>query len=197
MSAPSVLIVDCYDSFTFNLYQQVGKLGAKPVVFTCDTPLSQLEKTGCDRIILSPGPGTPEDSGVCLEVLETMSKTIPTLGVCLGHQAICTAFGGRVVRSGHLMHGKTSEIMSDGKGIYAGLPSPFTATRYHSLVAQRDTLPPELSVVAESLDDGFVMGVRHAEYPIEGVQFHPESILSHDGDALMKNFLFDPRRVGA
>ncbi|MGD0535086.1 MAG: aminodeoxychorismate/anthranilate synthase component II [Methanoregula sp.] len=197
MSAPTVLIVDCYDSFTFNLYQQVGKLGAKPVVFTCDTPLSQLEKTGCDRIILSPGPGTPEDSGVCLEVLDTMSKTIPTLGVCLGHQAICTAFGGRVVRSGHLMHGKTSEIMSDGKGIYAGLPSPFTATRYHSLVAQRDTLPPELSVVADSVDDGFVMGVRHAEYPIEGVQFHPESILSHDGDALMKNFLFSPRRVGA
>jgi len=197
MNAPTVLIVDCYDSFTFNLYQQVGKLGGRPVVFTCDTPLSQLEKTGCDRIILSPGPGTPEDSGICLEVLDTMSKTIPTLGVCLGHQAICTAFGGRVVRSGHLMHGKTSEIKSDGKGVYEGLPSPFTATRYHSLVAQRDTLPPELSVVAESLDDGFVMGVRHAKYPIEGVQFHPESILSHDGDMLMKNFLFGPQRVGA
>jgi anthranilate synthase/aminodeoxychorismate synthase-like glutamine amidotransferase len=197
MSPPTVLIVDCYDSFTFNLYQQVGKLGAKPVVFTCDTPLSQLEKTACDRIILSPGPGTPENSGVCLEVLDTMSRTIPTLGVCLGHQAICTAFGGRVVRSGHLMHGKTSEIQSDGKGVYEGLPSPFTATRYHSLVAQQNSLPPELSVVAESLDDGFVMGVRHCRYPIEGVQFHPESILSHNGDALMRNFLFGPRRVGA
>jgi anthranilate synthase/aminodeoxychorismate synthase-like glutamine amidotransferase len=197
MSVPTVLIVDCYDSFTFNLYQQVGKLGAKPMVFTCDTPLSQLEKTGCDRIILSPGPGTPDDSGVCLEVLDTMSKTIPTLGVCLGHQAICTAFGGRVVRSGHLMHGKTSEIKSDGKGVYEGLPSPFTATRYHSLVAERDSLPQDLSVVAESLDDGFIMGVRHTNYPIEGVQFHPESILSHDGDALMKNFLFGPRRGGA
>jgi anthranilate synthase/aminodeoxychorismate synthase-like glutamine amidotransferase len=125
-----------------------------------------------------------------------MSRTIPTLGVCLGHQDICTAFGGRVVRSGHLMHGKTSEITSDGKCIYEGLPSPFTATRYHSLVAQRDTLPPELVVTAESTDDGFVMGVRHTKYPIEGVQFHPESILSHDGDALMKNFLFAPRQVG-
>jgi anthranilate synthase/aminodeoxychorismate synthase-like glutamine amidotransferase len=197
MNSPTVLIVDCYDSFTFNLYQQVGKLGGRPVVATCDTPLEELKKIRCDRIILSPGPGTPEDSGVCLEVLDSMSKTIPTLGVCLGHQAICTAFGGRVVRSGHLMHGKTSEITSDGKGVYEGLPSPFTATRYHSLVAQRDTLPPELVVTAESTDDGFVMGVRHTKYPIEGVQFHPESILSHDGDALMKNFLFGPREVGA
>lgn len=194
---PTVLIVDCYDSFTFNLYQQVGKLGGRPVVATCDTPLSQLEKTGCDRIILSPGPGTPEDSGVCMDVLATMSKTIPTLGVCLGHQAICTAFGGRVVRSGHLMHGKTSEIRHDGKEIFAGLPSPFTATRYHSLIADRGTLPQELAVVAESLDDGFVMGVRHTKYPIEGVQFHPESILSHDGDALMRNFLFGSQQVGA
>jgi anthranilate synthase/aminodeoxychorismate synthase-like glutamine amidotransferase len=197
MSGPTVLIVDCYDSFTFNLYQQVGKLGARPVVFTCDTPLSQLKNISCDRIILSPGPGAPEDSGVCLEVLDTMSKTIPTLGVCLGHQAICTVFGGRVVRSGHLMHGMTSEIKSDGKGIYRGLPTPFTATRYHSLVAQRETLPTELEVVSESLDDGFVMGVRHAKYPIEGVQFHPESILSHDGDALMRNFLFGPRKETA
>ena len=197
MSAPTVLIVDCYDSFTFNLYQQVGKLGGRPVVFTCDTPLEKLRKISCDRIILSPGPGTPEDSGVCLEVLDAMSKTIPTLGVCLGHQAICTAFGGTVVRSGHLMHGKTSEIRHNGTGVFSGLASPFTATRYHSLVAQRDTLPSELVVTAESLDDGFVMGVRHTQYPIEGVQFHPESILSHDGDALMRNFLFTPRTVGA
>ena len=193
MNAPTVLIVDCYDSFTFNLYQQVGKLGARPIVFTSDTPLVKLEKTACDRIILSPGPGTPEESGVCLEVIDTMSRTIPTLGVCLGHQAICIAFDGRVVRSGHLMHGKTSEIKNDGKGVYTGLPTSFTATRYHSLVAQQGTLPSELEVVAESLDDGFVMGVRHRKYPIEGVQFHPESILSPDGDALMKNFLFGSR----
>jgi anthranilate synthase/aminodeoxychorismate synthase-like glutamine amidotransferase len=184
-----VLIVDCYDSFTFNLYQQVGMTGAKPVVMPCDAPLDHLQKTGCDRIILSPGPGTPEDSGVCLDVLDTMSHTIPTLGVCLGHQAICTVFGGKVVQSGHLMHGKTSEIRHDGKGIYAGIPTPFTATRYHSLVASRDSLPPELVVTAESLDDGCVMGIRHTRYPIEGVQFHPESVLSPDGGQIIHNFL--------
>lgn len=184
-----VLIVDCYDSFTFNLYQQVGKLGADPVVFPCDTPLAELEKTGCDRIILSPGPGTPEDSGVCREVLETMSRTIPTLGVCLGHQTICSVFGGEVVRAQHLMHGKTSPIRHDGKGVFAGLPQPFTATRYHSLVARKDSLPEELVISAMSLDDRCVMGVRHTRCPIEGVQFHPESILSPDGDQLVRNFL--------
>jgi len=188
-----VLIVDCYDSFTFNLFQQVGMLGGDPVVFTCDTPLERLEKTGCDRIILSPGPGTPQDSGVCLEVLETMSKTIPTLGVCLGHQAICTVFGGEVVRAKHLMHGKTSEIRHDGKGIFAGVPEPFSATRYHSLVAREDSLPKELQVSATSLDDGYVMGVRHTRYPIEGVQFHPESVLSPEGDQIIKNFLYGTR----
>ena len=118
-----------------------------------------------------------------------MSRTIPTLGVCLGHQAICTVFGGNVVRAGHLMHGKTSEIRHDGTGIYTGVPAPFTATRYHSLVAERDSLPKELLVTAESLDDGCVMGVRHTRYPIEGVQFHPESILSHEGDTIIRNFL--------
>ena len=184
-----VLIVDCYDSFTFNLYQQVGKLGGNPVVMTCDTPLEQLEKCGCDRIILSPGPGTPHDSGVCLEVLETMSRMIPTLGVCLGHQAICTAFGGEVIRAGHLMHGKTSAIRHDGQGIFTGIPSPFTATRYHSLIAREDSLPAELQVSATSLDDLYVMGVRHTRYPIEGVQFHPESILSQEGDRMIHNFL--------
>jgi anthranilate synthase component II len=188
------LIVDCYDSFTFNLYQQVGMCGAEPVVMSCDTPLDQLQRTGCDRIILSPGPGIPEDSGVCLEVLDTMSHTIPTLGVCLGHQAICTVFGGKVVRSGHLMHGKTSEIRHDGRGIYTGIPTPFSATRYHSLVAFRDSLPSELFITAESLDDGCVMGVRHTRYPIEGVQFHPESILSHEGDQIIRNFLLGPNQ---
>jgi anthranilate synthase/aminodeoxychorismate synthase-like glutamine amidotransferase len=184
-----VLIVDCYDSFTFNLYQQVGKLGGDPMVLNCDTPLSRLKKVACDRIILSPGPGTPEDAGVCLEVLETMSKTIPTLGVCLGHQAICTAFGGKVGRAGRLMHGKTSPIHHDGRGIFSGVEEPFVATRYHSLVAREDSLPEELTVTAKSLDDGYVMGVRHARYPIEGVQFHPESILSACGDQIIGNFL--------
>jgi anthranilate synthase/aminodeoxychorismate synthase-like glutamine amidotransferase len=184
-----VLIVDCYDSFTFNLYQQVGKLGGNPVVMTCDTPLEQLKKTGCDRIILSPGPGTPHDSGVCPEVLETMSRTIPTLGVCLGHQVICSAFGGEVIRANHLMHGKTSAIQHDREGIFSGIPTPFIATRYHSLVAAKDSLPSELRVSATSLDDGYVMGVRHTSYPIEGVQFHPESILSQEGDRIIRNFL--------
>lgn len=186
----NVMIVDCYDSFTFNLYQQVGKLGGNPVVYCCDTPLEALQKSGCDRIILSPGPGTPEDSGVCREVLETMSRTIPTLGVCLGHQTICTAFGGEVIRATHLMHGKTSSIHHDGKGIFAGVPAPFIATRYHSLVAQRESLPDDLIVTASSDDDGYVMGVRHTRYPIEGVQFHPESILSPEGDRIIRNFLY-------
>nr|WP_321350196.1 aminodeoxychorismate/anthranilate synthase component II [uncultured Methanoregula sp.] len=187
-----VLIVDCYDSFTFNLYQQVGKLGGDPRVLTCDTPLSHLKKVACDRIILSPGPGTPEDAGVCQEVLSTMSRTIPTLGVCLGHQAICTAFGGEVGRAGRLMHGKTSKIQHDGRGIFSGIEDPFVATRYHSLVAREDSLPEELAVTAKSLDDGFVMGVRHKHYPIEGVQFHPESILSPAGDRIIANFLAGP-----
>lgn len=184
-----VLIVDCYDSFTFNLYQQVGKLGGDPVVFTSDTPLEELERARCDRIILSPGPGTPEESGVCREVLETLSRTIPTLGVCLGHQTICSVFGGDVIRADHLMHGKTSCIGHDGRGVFSGLPQPFAATRYHSLVARKDTLPQELEVTAMSLDDNYVMGVRHTCYPIEGVQFHPESILTADGDQLVRNFL--------
>jgi len=187
-----VLIVDCFDSFTFNLYQQVGKLGGEPMVLTCDTPIRRIRNVACDRIILSPGPGTPEDAGVCHEVLDTMSRTIPTLGVCLGHQAICTAFGGKVGRAGHLMHGKTSKIRHDGRGLFSGLAEPFVATRYHSLVAREDSLPDELSVTATSLDDGYVMGVRHTRYPIEGVQFHPESVLSACGDQIIRNFLFGP-----
>ena len=162
------------------------------MVLTCDTPIRRIRNVACDRIILSPGPGTPEDAGVCHEVLDTMSRTIPTLGVCLGHQAICTAFGGKVGRAGHLMHGKTSKIHHDGRGLFSGLAEPFVATRYHSLVAQEDSLPDELSVTATSLDDGYVMGVRHTRYPIEGVQFHPESVLSACGDQIIRNFLFGP-----
>lgn len=190
----NVLIVDCYDSFTFNLHQQVGRLGGNPTVFPCDTPLEVLQKSGCDRIILSPGPGTPEDSGVCRDVLETMSRTIPTLGVCLGHQTICTVFGGEIVRAPHLMHGKTSPILHKGTGIFSGIPAPFTATRYHSLVALQESLPAELEVTATSTDDGYVMGVRHTRYPIDGVQFHPESVLSMEGDRLIRNFLY-PQKV--
>lgn len=192
----NVLIVDCYDSFTFNLYQQVGRLGANPVVHPCDTPLEVLKKIPCDRIVLSPGPGTPEDSGVCSEVLRTMSRTIPTLGVCLGHQTICSTFGGKVVRASHLMHGKTSPICHSGTGIFTGIPTPFTATRYHSLIADQESLPRDLEVTASSMDDGYIMGVRHTRFPIEGIQFHPESILTTAGDRILENFL-SGRQVNA
>lgn len=189
-----VLIVDCYDSFTFNLYQQVGALGGDPMVVKNDAPPDTLQEIECDRIILSPGPGSPERSGLCLEVLGGLAREIPTLGVCLGFQAICIAFGGRVVRADHLMHGKTSAIRHDGDGVFRSLHNPLEATRYHSLVADPASLPASLAITATSGDDGYVMGVRHREYPIEGIQFHPESILTRDGDALMRNFLFGNRR---
>jgi len=185
----NVLVVDCYDSFTYNLVQQVGQLGANPVTVTSDTDPQKLEDLDYERIILSPGPGTPERSGLGLELLKTVSRRIPTLGVCLGHQAITIAFGGSVVRARHLMHGKVSAIRHDGKGIFRSVASPFTATRYHSLVADPDSLPSDLEVTAVSLDDGYIMGIRHRRYPISGVQFHPESILSPEGRIIMKNFL--------
>ena len=184
-----VLVIDCYDSFTYNLTQLVGSLGAVPEVVMNDAPTEALDRHLYDRIILSPGPGRPEESGLCLTALATLSREVPTLGVCLGHQAICTAFGGKVVRGGKPVHGKTSPIRHDGSGIFAGVPTPFTATRYHSLVAETESLPDELEVTASSLDDGYVMGVRHTRYPINGVQFHPESILSPEGDRIIKNFL--------
>jgi len=186
-----VMIIDCYDSFTFNLFQQVGMLGGEPVVVKNDAPASVLDEIECDRIILSPGPGIPEESGLCLDALRTICREIPTLGVCLGHQAICTAFGGRVVRAGRLMHGKTSRIRHDGENIFRGVENPFVATRYHSLVADPASLPDSLAVTARSLDDGYVMGLRHLDYPIEGIQFHPESILSREGDRIIRNFLSD------
>jgi anthranilate synthase component 2 len=184
-----VLIVDCYDSFTFNLYQQVGSMGEVPLVVTSDTPLSRVQDIGCERIILSPGPGRPEDSGLCLEVLTTLSHRIPTLGVCLGHQAIYYAYGGSVVRAERIVHGKTSRIMHEGTGIFRGVSNPLIATRYHSLIADAERLPDELMVTARSCEEGYVMGVRHRTYPILGIQFHPESILTPEGDRIMKNFL--------
>ncbi len=184
-----VLVIDCYDSFTYNLFQLIGMLGAEPVVVMNDAPFDAVEETDCDRIILSPGPGTPEESGLCLEVLKRLSPQIPTLGVCLGHQAICVAYGGRVGRTNHLMHGKTSEIAHDGRGIFKGLKNPFIATRYHSLAAERESLPDVLEITATSLDDRCVMGVRHKSLPVSGVQFHPESILCPEGRQLIANFL--------
>jgi anthranilate synthase component 2 len=184
-----VLIVDCYDSFTYNLFQQVGGMGETPLVVTSDTPLSRVRDLGCQRIILSPGPGRPEDSGLCLEVLRTLSPRIPTLGVCLGHQAIYHAFGGSVVRAGRLVHGKVSRIMHDGRGIFYGVSNPLVATRYHSLIADAATLPPDLEIIAHSTEEGYVMGIRHRIYPILGIQFHPESILTPEGNQIIQNFL--------
>jgi anthranilate synthase component II len=190
-----VLVIDCYDSFTYNLVQLVGTLGADPVVVKSDAGPQILKKINPDRIILSPGPGHPKGSGLCLLALTTLSKTVPTLGVCLGHQAICHSAGASVIQGYHLMHGKTSLVHHDGKGIYRGIENPFIATRYHSLIVDPESLPPSLEVTARSADDGYVMGVRHRDFPLEGVQFHPESILCHNGPGIIRNFLY--REVAA
>jgi len=191
----NLLIVDCYDSFSYNLYQLAGELGVRASVITCDRPLSEAEDIGPDRIILSPGPGTPKQSGICQDIVQKMSHDVPTLGVCLGHQTICAAFGARVVRAPHLMHGKTSGISHTGDGIFATIPSPFQATRYHSLIVDESTLPQDLVVTARSMDDRYVMGVSHSRFPIYGIQFHPESILTREGKNLLSNFLFGEVRA--
>lgn len=185
----NVLVIDCYDSFTYNLVQMIGALGGEPVVVKSDADPALLRTIDPDRVVLSPGPGHPKDSGLCLESLGTISRSVPTLGVCLGHQAICHSAGAAVVQGYHLMHGKTSLVRHDGRGIYRGLKNPFAATRYHSLVADPGTIPDSLEVTARSLDDGYIMGVRHRDYPIEGVQFHPESILCNEGMGIIRNFL--------
>lgn len=188
-----VLVIDNYDSFVYNLVQYIGELGGKSVVYRNDEiTLRQAMKLRPAKIVISPGPGTPEGAryfGVCSEILQHMSREVPTLGVCLGHQGIIFTFGGKIVRAKRLMHGKTSLIRHDGKGVYKGVKNPFVATRYHSLVGDRRTIPLCLKVTAESLNDGEVMGVRHVEHPIEGVQFHPESILTTLGKMFLKNFL--------
>lgn len=189
----SVLVIDNYDSFVYNLVQYVGELGSKPIIFrNNEITLKRALKLNPDRIIISPGPGTPVDVkyfGACTEILQKMSVKVPTLGVCLGHQGAIHAFGGQIIRAKKLMHGKTSLIRHDGKGIYKGLESPFEATRYHSLVGDREAIPACLKITADSIDDGEVMGVRHVQYPIEGVQFHPEAILTIIGRKIIKNFL--------
>jgi anthranilate synthase component II len=188
-----VLVIDNYDSFVYNLVQYIGELGAEVIVYRNDqVTLKQVQQLKPDRIVISPGPGNPQDEkyfGVCKAVLQQVSPKVPTLGVCLGHQGIFSTFGGKVVSAKRLMHGKTSCIKHDGKGIFKGVENPFTATRYHSLAGDNDTIPPCLEVTAVAVDDGEVMGVRHKDYPIEGVQFHPESILCEDGKLLIKNFL--------
>jgi len=188
-----VLVIDNYDSFVYNLVQYIGELGPEIIVYRNDqVTLQQVDAIKPDRIVLSPGPGNPEDEryfGVCKGILQHISRKVPTLGVCLGHQGIISTFGGRVVSAKRLMHGKTSQIKHDGRGIFKGVQNPFTATRYHSLAGERAAIPDCLEVSAVTVDDGEVMGVRHREYPIEGVQFHPESILCEDGKLIIKNFL--------
>jgi anthranilate synthase/aminodeoxychorismate synthase-like glutamine amidotransferase len=185
----SVLIVDNYDSFTFNLYQYLGELGARPRGVRNDAlSADEALREKPDRIVVSPGPCTPNEAGISVELIRKAAGRVPLLGVCLGHQSLGQAFGGQVVRAPRLMHGKTSQIHHDGRTLFAGLPSPFTATRYHSLIVARESLPACLEVSAWT-DDGVVMGLRHREFEVEGVQFHPESILTASGKQLLRNFL--------
>jgi len=185
-----VLVIDNYDSFVYNLVQYLGELGAEPVVHRHDqVTLPELRELEPDAVLVSPGPGRPEDAGISTDAIrEFGERGVPVLGVCLGHQCIGALYGGDVVRAPHVMHGKTSEIHHDGEGVFEGLPDPITATRYHSLVVDRDTVSSELVVSAQS-EDGLVMGLRHRRLPVEGVQFHPESILTESGHALLRNFL--------
>jgi para-aminobenzoate synthetase component 2 len=191
-----LLVLDNYDSFTFNLVQYLGELASEhPLAADLRVErndalsLQEIRALKPAAILISPGPGDPDQSGVCLEVLRELSPSIPTLGVCLGHQSIAQVFGGRVVRAKELMHGKTSPVLHRGQGVFAGLPNPLTATRYHSLIAERETLPDCLEITAW-LEDGTIMGLRHRDHPhIQGVQFHPESVLTQEGHALLANFL--------
>ena len=184
-----LLVIDNYDSFTYNLVQYFGELGADPVVKRNDaiTP-EEVEKLRPERIVISPGPGTPAEAGVSMEVIRRMGKTTPILGVCLGHQCIAEVYGGKVVRADRLMHGKTSPIRHEGSGVFAGLPNPFEATRYHSLIVEKASVPACLRVTADTAE-GEIMGLQHREFPVHGVQFHPESILSREGKDLLRNFL--------
>ena len=185
-----ILLIDNYDSFTFNLYQYLGELGEElKVVRNDQITAEQALALAPERIVISPGPGNPDQAGISLEVIRRAADAgVPLLGVCLGHQALGQAFGGRVVRAPKLMHGKTSLIHHDGRTLFAGLPVPFEATRYHSLVVERTSVPPELEISAWT-EDGVVMGLRHREKPLSGVQFHPESILTAVGKDLLRNFL--------
>jgi len=186
---PRILVLDNYDSFVFNLVQYLGELGAEPLVHRCDSlTLEQIDALAPDGVLISPGPGRPEDAGLSNEVIHQFAGRVPVFGVCLGHQCIGQIYGGDVVRAPEIMHGKTSLIEHTGVGVFAGLPNPFEATRYHSLVVQRDTMPDVLEITAQTAD-GLVMGLRHREFDVEGVQFHPESILTAGGHQLVGNFL--------
>jgi para-aminobenzoate synthetase component II len=184
-----LLMIDNYDSFTYNLVQYLGELGQEVRVFRNDQiTLKEIENLRPERIVISPGPCTPTDAGLSIEIIKRFSGKVPILGVCLGHQAIGEAFGGHIVRADRLMHGKTSMIYHDGKTIFKSISSPIEATRYHSLIVKRDTLPTVLEISAET-KTGEIMGIRHKQYPVEGVQFHPESILTKSGKDILKNYL--------
>jgi anthranilate synthase component II len=190
-----LLLIDNYDSFTYNLYQYLGELGAETrVVRNDELTVAQALALRPSSVVISPGPGNPDEAGISLDLIRALPPEVPLLGVCLGHQALGQAFGGRIVRAPRIMHGKTSEIHHDGRGVFAGLPQPFTATRYHSLVIAEDSVPDCLEVSARTADDvgvgvGVIMAVRHRSLPQEGVQFHPESILTSAGKDLLRNFL--------
>jgi len=189
MTAPRLLLIDNYDSFTYNLVQAFLVLGADVLVHLNDAiTVDEAKALAPTHLCISPGPGTPRDAGVSIDMIKAFAGSIPVFGVCLGHQSIVEAFGGEVVRAGRLMHGKVSQVEHDGRGLYAGLPRPFAAGRYHSLIAKPETLPAVLEVTSRTRE-GEIMGVRHKEFVLEGVQFHPESILTPDGPALMGNFL--------
>ena len=189
MSSPRVLLIDNYDSFTYNLYQYLCELGASVSVVRNDAiSVAEVGALAPDFIVISPGPGVPRDAGISIELIRALGPRVPILGVCLGHQAIAEAFGGVVTRAPELMHGKASRIHHDGTGVFEGLPSPFSAIRYHSLCAAPEAVPDSLLVNART-ENGVVMAVRHRDYPVHGVQFHPESILSEHGKDLLRNFL--------
>jgi len=184
-----ILVLDNYDSFTYNLVQYFGELGAELVVRRNDrTTIDEVEELHPEKICISPGPGTPDEAGISNDLIRHFGPRIPVLGVCLGHQCIGQVYGGEVVRAERIMHGKTSPILHEGDGVFRGLPIPFEATRYHSLIVRRETLPEELEVVAET-SDREIMGLRHRQHPVHGVQFHPESIMTGEGKRLLANFL--------
>jgi anthranilate synthase/aminodeoxychorismate synthase-like glutamine amidotransferase len=185
-----VLLIDNYDSFTYNLAQYLGELGAEVLVRRNDeVTVEEVARLGPARIVISPGPGRPEDAGVSIDLIRRFGPERPVLGVCLGHQAIGLAFGGRVVRAPRVVHGKTSRVEHDGRGVFAGLPAPFVAARYHSLVVSPEGWPADLEIAARETDEQVVMGLRHRRWPLHGVQFHPESVMTADGRRLLQNFL--------
>lgn len=184
-----LLVIDNYDSFTYNLVQYFGELGADPMVKRNDAvSVEEVIQMKPGRIVISPGPGSPKDAGISMELIRRLGPEVPLLGVCLGHQCIGEVYGGKVVRAGRLMHGKTSPIRHDGRGVFQGLPNPFEATRYHSLIVEKSSVPESLEISADTAE-GEIMGLRHRAHPVHGVQFHPESILSKEGKDLLANFL--------